>query len=496
MYKKHNFTAVVCLTNGIYNFRIPDELYKELTTGYLRVTLQKDEKLVTFLSKLNRRITVIKNLAKELTLNHRDELKVDIVELDKRIRPKQFFRNGKIDLLSLIPEKTTTEKDVVVDEFLRSGERWLRVKYFLTRSYAREIEIMRFVDIRPFGEMLGQMQAEGTKFLEKYKVTNLEFTNKILEEHMNFVCALRQLGLSNDIFYARLNYNPARCTKTEIMKISREYIKRTCIKNCKIFQSGYPKLIYSIKTFVRRSILFEIIFNSMNEMRKAAAKSLTDKNMQIFVEAFAQKLLTGDGSLDVTATKSKYPSLRLVIIDENLEYRNDYEKIFRNLGFHVSRNETKFWVKLGVSLKNFLFLYKIKAFKSSNNWNKMLIAIALILEGRRYSTYKRFLRLKVIEHFDVSDVSSLCNTTDKLAKNWIYNKEKEGLIKKAVFDGVWSMTEKGKEVAELLDSWQKDFQNLTYAKKTTDLAELLKSTKIKRREATFQPNRAPTLEPI
>ncbi|MBI2105526.1 hypothetical protein HYT56_01670 [Candidatus Woesearchaeota archaeon] len=110
------------------------------------------------------------------------------------------FKNNKIDLLQLVPKTTSSGFPIQIREFKKNNEIWLHLHYNHPRK--PKLEIKRFIDIKKFGNLLGQYQAEGNKPINsiypKYKV---EFKNKIINEHEEFLNSLNELGI-NDILPA------------------------------------------------------------------------------------------------------------------------------------------------------------------------------------------------------------------------------------------------------------------------------------------------------
>lgn len=68
----------------------------------------------------------------------------------------------KIDLLLFIPKQTSLGYEIFYKIFNKGGEQWVRVWY--NQKKAKPIEIKRFINQSILGSLLGQYQAEGTKY--------------------------------------------------------------------------------------------------------------------------------------------------------------------------------------------------------------------------------------------------------------------------------------------------------------------------------------------
>lgn len=167
------------------------------------------------------------------------------------------------------------------------------------------------------------------------------------------------------------------------------------------------------------------------------------------------------------------------IVDQDLNYLKDYCTILRNNGFKTRINEKRISVVSSCSFKGLPYLYRTKAFKNSNNWNKLVVAIALCLRGRRYYTYSRFLELADYEKFGTSVISKGFQMQSNMASDWLNNKVKENLIIKNNYNS-WSLTYEGETLCKTLDVWSKDYTNLTNLKGFENPFALLEALKIKK----------------
>ena len=382
------------------------------------------------------------------------------------------IENGKIDLLPLIPEKTESGYDIKIEKFFKGKEEWLRIYYVHPRK--PELKIRRFVDAKMFGSLLGQMQAEGTKVGKKFR---LEFANKLIHEHKDFVESLEALGIprSKISFYL---IDSGSEDDESLKKYSKRF-KKIIGFSPKIYHHHSMRGGVGFKSIIRNTILTELVLKSMDLFRKLIPKY--SGKIELISNSFFAKLLTGDGTLDID--KRITPRVSIRIVDRNLEYLKDYEKIFKSLGFNWTYlDEKRISVKASCSFENLLYLYKIRAFKNTNNWNKLLVAIGLFLKGRRIRTLLRFLDLEKIDSFTsfyIRDKYSVCLRS---ANDWLHNMRRKGYIRcvdRRNRPYKYQLTKKAISLCKILKEWKRDLIKLMELKKIYDLCELLESLKVR-----------------
>ena len=442
----------------------------------VEIRIIKEDMQKEFLTKFNNVITLRRDIENFLHLNCQDLITLEIQEIKNSERTKELFHEGKIDMLSLIPERTSKGYEIFVNEFNKNNENWLRLWYSHERGSGQQLEIRRFVEIREFSSLLGQYQAEGTKHKSTIKFS-LEFTSKIIPEHQEFIDSLSKLGIPKDTCEFRFTYNPNRLSEEETINHVKNF---EAIIGCKVkISQGNSKGI-GFRTVIRNTILTEIVLNSLDKIRNLLAnESRYTRNQQELATNFLAKLLTGDGTLDVRCTRRDFPDISMKVVDADRNYLNDYGAILKKLEFHPRINEKHIFVISSCSFENLRYLYKISAFKNSNNWNKLIVAIVLCLHGRRYYTYSRFMELTDYEKFGTSVVSKGFRIKSNMASDWLNNKVKENLIVKNGYNS-WSLTLEGKSLIETLKSWSEDYKNLTNLKGFEDPFALLKTLKVKK----------------
>ena len=81
------------------------------------------------IAKFNYNIIIRKDFVELLNLKEGDKIKVIIKEIKNINRTKELFCNNKIDLLNLIPKKTSCGYEIIVTKIIKNDEEWLRIWY-------------------------------------------------------------------------------------------------------------------------------------------------------------------------------------------------------------------------------------------------------------------------------------------------------------------------------------------------------------------------------
>lgn len=435
--------------NSYNKISIPKSIFDSLESRFIELKIEKDNSSRKFLALANRRLTVRKHLRRELCVGPEDSVLLKISEVERSERPNEIISNGHVDMLSLIPEKTSRDYEMVVSEFEKGDEEWLRVWYPGGSKGARQIEIRRFVDSRLFGELLGQYQAEGKKSIDESRI---EFTNKLISEHRDFVDNLLELGVSKYLINSCCIYNSDLVSEVEVEKYCSRFEAETGIDIEEVYRINSRGPMCS-RTYIRNGTLAEILFNAMCKVRKSIVTDISDCRRAL-ASGFVRKLLTGDGTLDTNISSAKEhltPSINIKIVDENEEALEDYKKILSNLGFHPHINYERIWTRSSCSLEDLIFLYRIKAFKNTKNWRKLILSVSILLEGRRYKTYKRFVELRDDEPISTTGLAEKYDISRRSAQDWIKNKQEEGLLsieRESPFPKLYSFTDKAHRFSE------------------------------------------------
>ena len=437
---------------GIYLKRSIRENLNFNKRDCIKVTIIRFEKSVEFLTRFNYNIGLPRAITKKLKLKPEDTLKIKIEKVSNAERPQEIFKGNKIDLLSLVPERTSLEYEIFVDIFKKKNEEWLRIWYSHRRGSGRQLEVKRHVDVLYFGSLLGQMQAEGHKCI-KYLI----FTNQLITEHRDFISYLNQMGVTNELINVDLYFNSQKYDMESLQSFVDKFEKATKVKINNIRPSKCKTFAY--RTFVSNTILNEIVLNSMDKMRKIIINGSLDQPLRSFAESFVSKLLTGDGTLDIYVNRNDL-KVKVSIVDKSPDYRADYKLILRKLGFMANTLDKYRSVYFSCPLVKLIYLYKIKAFYGSKNWNKLLKAINMIIRRRKGKSYFRLTKLMGKE-FTIRDLSDKYKVSRVAAWDWTRNMKKKGYIKqsgKRSREFLFALTEKGIEIDECILLCKKEFE--------------------------------------
>lgn len=381
----------------------------------------------------------------------------------------------KIDLLEFIPKQTSLGYKIFYELFERDNEQRIKVWYDQKKAKYRPVEIKRFVDQKNLGSLLGQYQAEGAKSFRNNRRMKIVFSNKIIEEHVDFVSSLEEIGISKNAM--RFQLKDTSNTDIETLKKLASDFASKIGSDPKIYSNYCKRGGYGFDTIIRSTILTEIILNLLHNLRKQIVSSIS--NFGYFSNAFFAKLLTGDGSISIN-TKKVLGNVRIRIYDENKEYLEDYKVIMKNLEFKYIRDDIKHdAVEANCTLDNLLYLYKIKAFKNTNNWNKLLVIIGMYLSGNRV---KVKLRL-----FDWSNITF--THTDITKKYFLHPNDRKwfnNVIKKGYFVKInsecpykYKLSNKAENFIATINNWRNELSVLKNSKSTEDLQQLWMSIKRK-----------------
>lgn len=458
---------------------IPKEIRDKCKYNFLEAKIEIDDKEKCFIASVNRRITIRKQVREQLDIQEGDVIAAEFHGLERAERTDELFNNSKVDLLSLIPEETTKGYEIIVSEFEKDSEEFLRVWSPAGTKGARQIELKRFVDKRALGEILGQYQAEGQK---SRKLSQLVFTNKLVEEHHDFIQNMELMGLSKDLINVQCVYNEEMCSKEKALCRCKDFEHSTgyLVNNVVSHKSRGP---LAFRTKVRNVLFTECLFGSLEAFRNNLSSNITNQNRELG-EGFVAKLLTGDGTFDATISPAREygsPSINIKVVDEDVSALEDYKSVLSNFGFRPYVNQERIFTRSSCSLDNILFLFKINAFENTKNWQQMAIAVMLILQGRRYRTYKRFIDFLdtedeissgfIMENYDVSR---------KAAQEWLNNKCGENLLemsRKSPYPKLYKLTEQGIEFAENLKSVSKFAEDIKKEKEVKSNEKALEALK-------------------
>jgi len=335
----------------------------------IKIIIKKGKNSYELFSKFNYLISLTRDSILNLNLKKGEEVNIYFEKLQKNPNSNSLFNKGKIDLLFLIPNKTSKENEIVIDELEENSDRWLKIKSFHNRGSSKLIKLKRFVDPYILGCFLGQLQSEGTKsFNEK-----LEFCNKSLQEHLDFVESLIYLGTPKQKILAKLD-----CDK-DMKNIEEEIFKfqnKVGLNVKYIGKSSISRNGFGFKSFVRSTIFAELILFFMDSLRDKIKQDIIEDNMVPFADGFIAKVLNGDGTIYIiNRGNHRILQARLSIADGNYNYLEDYKKILEKYGLKPHINKKQKCVRSYLNYQSAKKLLSIGAFNNNPNHEKLILFI-------------------------------------------------------------------------------------------------------------------------
>jgi len=416
-------------------------------------------------------IAIPARICTELGLLYEDALSV--LEL-KPIQPHSraaFKTEGEmVDMRSVIPATSTSGYPMYVDEYEEGQVPWLRIWYCHPRGAARQVTLRRYLEVAKLGRLLGQLQAEGDK-----RSSRVGFKNSAIAEHADLTLGLLELGVPSRLIHARCVFNPGKSSLEQGHEYAEQYRNATgiAIENFDAIEA--MKGAIAADTVVRSSTLASILLSAMDEVRRGSYRHNSLR------PNFLAKLLSGDGSLDVRRTPKRL-DVRLTLVDRDTEALQDYAELLSQEGFKAKVHPERIMVRAYCTWLNLLRLYEIGAFKNGRNWVKLLCAIKITTQGRENRGYKRIQELSEADIITSDDVSAKYAVGRRSSNLWIHSMERKGLIENIstlchAGRKAYRVTRRGKEIAKLLRSAEKDYDEITKQKENKDPYVILDETK-------------------
>jgi|APSaa5957512622_1039677.scaffolds.fasta_scaffold09381_6 hypothetical protein len=330
----------------------------------VKLEVSKGNKKAISISKFHYIISLKKEIISSLNLIEGNIIQITIIKIIPLKKPKKLFNKGKIDLLFLMPDITRKGSEVFMEEIYKNTEPYLRICSFHKRGSGAQTEIRRYIDINLFGRFLGQLQAEGTKgFLDR-----LEFCNKSLKEHEEYLSFLNHLGIAKNKIITKLDYHEDIKNINQEIKKFEKFLK---YKLNYVVPTSKSRGGFGFKIIVRNTLLTEFILGSMDRLRILLANKIWDSNLKLFAEGFFAKILDGDGSLEIITKNRNVPQARLTISDGNLRYLEDYKLIMEKFSFAPKINTKWRYIRSYVNPTQAKNLYDINVFKENANFKKL-----------------------------------------------------------------------------------------------------------------------------
>lgn len=350
----------------------------------VNITFTKNEKSFSYITQFSSIISFRKELLTALNINKDEVLSFKIEKILKnKVENSLIIKNNKIDLFYLVPNETNKGSKIVSTPFFKNNEEWLRLWSYHKRGSSQQIEVRRFLDINLFGKFLGQLQSEGTKNGDGKR---LEFCNKSIKEHNDFIFYLNNLGIDNNKILVKFNYNPkSKYIEPEIKKFE----DLTGLKIDYRAKNPQSKGNFGFHTFVRSTLLYSFIINSLKIVRKELTKEKWNGKHKILADGFLAKVLSGDGDIELITKNRKTPQARIKITDGNNNHLKEYKIIMEKYGFKPKINEKFHYVRSYLNNSLISILLSISAFEGNKNRDKI---DALILS--RFPTSLNVVQLK------------------------------------------------------------------------------------------------------
>jgi len=443
--------------------------------GTIRLTLENELGSETFLALPREWIGIPSALARKLGLRHKSEVYLAQIEVLRPVRrPRRILSDQLVDLLAFVPAGNIDGHNYAVDEYRSAGgEQRLRLWCYHRRGSARQIDIRRRVGAREFGLFLGQYQAEGDKE-NRHRVS---FTNTLVSEHADFVRCLRAIGIADEQVSACVVYNPARLDEESLQTNLHRYFERTGIKVGFVRARKQMKGSCGFVTTVRSVILKGILDRALASARETLTSSQPVPGMTELLKGFVAKLLTGDGTLDVSVRPTRITT-SVKILDRVEAFRRDYSAMLLRLGFSPRISEKRIEVKSYCRLDNLLSLYEMNAFHGTPNWIKLLCAVRLSLQGSINKGYEKLCTLAREGRFTTLAVSKAFRIRTRSANLWIHSMMKRRLVQQtSKFRGhsyiTYGLTDLGLRRVELLRSVLSEYATVCHSLGESDPLKLI-----------------------
>jgi len=443
--------------------------------GTIRLTLENELGSGTFLALPREWIGIPSALVRKLRLLHKSKVYVtEIGPLRPVKRPRGILVGQLIDLLAFVPASNVDGHNYAVDEYRSAaGEQRLRLWCYHRRGSARQIDIRRYVSAREFGQFLGQYQAEGDKE-NRHRVS---FSNTLVSEHADFVRSLRTIGIADEQVSVCAVYNPARLDEESLQINLQRCCERTGIKVGFVRAQKSMKGSCSFVTTVRSVILKGILDRALARVRQALTASRWVPGTTELLKGFVAKLLTGDGTLDVSVRPTRIITT-VKILDRVEAFRRDYSAMLLRLGFSPRISDKRIEVKSYCRLDNLLTLYEMNAFVGTPNLIKLLCAVRLSIKGPINKGYEKLRTLARCGRFTTLDVSKAFGIRTRSAHLWIHSMMKRRLVQQtSKFHGhsyiTYGLTDLGLHRVELLQKVLSEYETVSHCRGESDPLKLV-----------------------
>lgn len=303
---------------------LPKTIQNEISNKFIRIHIEN----ISFITKLTKdgRFVIPEYIRNRLNIynNRMYDIKVELLEsLEK---PKKFLKGEYIDLLYFVPKQTLSGFEILA---LEENVNRL-ILWYSTKGRPNEIIVNRFVPLE-FVRLLGYYQAEGGKLkLTKRRGRELNFTNtslEVIQDFINLSKFLTSVGEWKVGIRFKENINITNLTKPTKMLIALG------ISNKNVHINSAKRIAkYSVRLWITNSLIAELIFTCMNEIRKHLANTDSNRLNLMLTSYFLQGVIAGDGNIYCIKGKKYSLHPRLCIYEGNEEYINDYSILLRKFG--------------------------------------------------------------------------------------------------------------------------------------------------------------------
>lgn len=408
-----------------------------LQSNFCKITIIQNKKRVTFISKLSKDKRLV--IPKEYKNNLKDGLiQINFTTIENNDRNTSLIKNGKIDILSLIPNQTLSNFDILASPIHNKIFLW----YFASKGRPNSILINRFFD-DSFFRFLGYYRSEGGKSrLSSRRGREFSFTNKNLNIISDFIKLFEKIN-SPDILKATISYN--KSSGVNINEIKKELI-RFGLDESNIHERKAERIKdFVIRLYVTNSLLSEVINNAENSLRKF----ITNNYKLDFIVQYLRGVIAGDGSFRSWRDKKGSLHSNLQIFEANGDALSDISKLLSHLGIHGNYKPAKTKMFIYTTYINWSGLLKL--YQSELLGNKTGVLENVIKGHKRFRSLKHMTILP--QNFSTSDFMKSSNKSYGYSATWLRDRQKEGFIEKTGQDhnqNIWKLTDNGESLASLL----------------------------------------------
>ena len=343
----------------------------------------------------------------------------------------------------MIPKRTQSDKEII-----KTINNTRLNCFYQSEGGIREIYLSKFVPLE-FCRFLGYYQAEGGKpEYKKGEGRQVSFVNTKVALIEDFIKLSKEL-IEVDLWAAEIRLKTRDFDKEYQLK---KNLINLGIKEGKIkIRTENSLKDYCIRLTICSSLLYDILFNTLTEIKKDLLKStLNEEKIKKKYLNFMQGLFAGDGNFNVYKNKFGGNHFTLKFYEEKENYAKDISvflnKIDLNNRIIKDKNKNLFIIRANLNWNKLLLLEKLKLF-DFHLYHKKSLKLA-IKNHKRYKSHKHLIQLK--ERFNIKDVQQKIKKEKVSCYNWIKDMIDCNIIIKNKKND-WSLTEKGIITKDILN---------------------------------------------